>query len=151
MARLPNCRTRRFVRRISAACAVRLGRPPVASGNAIGFTHKLLNLCDLFLDTAPGVDDRARAPTRQGRGRPAGFPLLHGRHVIVSRHIVTMLGHLVVGTASRLGQEAQNGSVRSRHTAHANCTRIRKNIHATPTRYATLAPILHWREKHPHY
>ena len=41
------------------------------------------------------------------------------------------------------GQEAKNARRSSRHTARAICTSAQKNIHATPVRYATFAPILH--------
>jgi hypothetical protein len=78
------------------------------------------------------------------------FPPLRRRHVIVSRHKVTILGHLVCVTAKLLQQEAKC-PLQSLCTVHANCTSAQKNIHATPVRYATLAPILHWCRRCSHF
>jgi hypothetical protein len=100
MARLPDGQTRCFVRGTGAAVVARLRQSLITLACFSTIHCNILNSYDLLSATRADFDAGARKLKAPGRRGMAWFALLHRRHVIVSRHIVTMLGHLVADTAS---------------------------------------------------
>jgi hypothetical protein len=94
-----------------------------------------------LMEKSPQRRAPSAAPTKPRRH--AASPALQSRHDGVNRHKVTMLDHLLGIKATQVDQEI-NMVMRVPDTPRAQfASQKQKNIHATPTRYATLAPILH--------
>ena len=123
--------------------------PPAIAGRAARPLGNILNSRKVFPSRVAQWEICARLtqciPWRfLRRGRAS--PLWQQCHVVVNRHKVTTLRHLVRSAGSPTRTGGQHGSARDSTTVCAICTSERKNIHATPAPYATLAPILHWCE-----
>jgi hypothetical protein len=148
-----------FANRFHPLVCENLGRHAVGNGFGV-FSHaeselikSLKNLSQLFgkpelyirnvVPLESGSAKRASGLRAAGRGRRPLIQLAYWRHVGVNRHKVTTLRRVLSKQAvpTRLGDQQV---MRVPDTpCRQFASRKQKNIHATPARYATLAPILH--------